>query len=145
MDGAKPQDLSVRQHERLACDLSARVAVVAEGVVRLSRLAPGGGGEFDARIVDLSRGGVGLYSPVYLPPASTLTVRLAGGPGLPELECKGVVRRAVMVERAPTYYLGVSVDTRTPETAASLERAMDAVRTATKTDAAAPDRERRSA
>ncbi len=130
MDGAKPQDLSVRQHERLACDLGARVTISPGHGVRLSRLAPGGGGEFDVRVVDVSRGGLGLRSAVYLPPACVLTVRLLGEGGAPAFECLGTVRRASMIDRSPAYYVGVSTEARSPEQERAIAQTMDVLRVA---------------
>jgi hypothetical protein len=138
MDGAQPQDLSVRQHERVSCDLAARVTITSAEGVKLSRLAPGSAGEFEARVVDVSRGGVGLRCAVYLPPAAQVRVRLIGENGTPALECAGRIRRALMAERTPMYYLGVEAEQRTPEFEAAMGKLMGAIRSA----ASAPEARR---
>lgn len=109
---AENNELVVRQHERYACELPARVRVAAEnaGQVVLSRSVGDGNGCINATIVDCSTGGLGLRMPVYLPRGCRVDVQVPGAPGQPDV-FRGVVRvqRATMLERTPTYYLGGSL------------------------------------
>lgn len=111
------EQLVVRQHERLRCDLAARVMVSpesAERVVLSLDGARGGGGAVDVavRVTDCSRGGLGLQSPVYLPKRCRVMVRVEGVDGLEgasgTLELEVTVQRAAMLDRGPTYYLGTA-------------------------------------
>lgn len=115
--------LVVRQHERHACAFDVVLASRSEGVVLAQSVGgagrPGGGGAagavvFGATLVDLSLGGLGIQSDVYLPKRSLIIVRLE----LPErvlqpgesasMETVVVVQRAVMSDRRPSYYLGTA-------------------------------------
>jgi hypothetical protein len=111
------EQLVVRQHERLRCDLAARVMVgpeSAERVVLSLDGARGGNGAVDVavRVTDCSRGGLGLQSPVYLPKRCRVMVRVEGVDGLEgasgTLELGVTVQRAAMLDRGPTYYLGTA-------------------------------------
>jgi hypothetical protein len=87
--------------------------------VRLARGALGTHGLLRVTAVDMSRGGIGLSSPVYLPPSCRLRleVELPGGG-----EFKGAVRvhRAAMSDRKPTYYIGCAFEEADPARDAAL-------------------------
>lgn len=114
MPDPMPQDLIVRQHERVPCDLPARIRL-APASVRIIRLTPAASstGELAARVVDLSRGGAGLSSAIYLPVRSSVVV-VVHRPGGEPIELNGQIRRATMMDKRPHYYLGVEFADLTP-------------------------------
>lgn len=127
-------DLTVRQHERVECDLLARVSLAAVHVpvVRLSRLAPSLGGAIPAHLVDVSRGGIGLKTLVYLPARCQIQVEfeapvLGSATGV-RMQVLATVRRVIMADRTPTYYLGVSFQQMTPELEQRVNSMMIAIR-----------------
>lgn len=111
-------NLVVRQHERHACAFDVSLASRTENVVLAQAVGVGGvrGAtvSLSAALVDLSLGGLGLQSEVYLPKRSQVLVRLelpervveAGES--PTLEALVSVQRAVMSDRRPSYYLGTA-------------------------------------
>ena len=105
-------DLTVRRHERVLCDLEAVVAVAPEcqASVKLSRGACRADGGVSARVVDCSRGGLGLQTKVFLPGTSVLTVCFALPGSNEEVRTKVRVQRVAMVDRGPTYYIGTSFE-----------------------------------
>lgn len=115
---AEARELTVRQHERHACDTAADVVLAPESAdrVRLSRSAQGKGGGIPVSIIDFSRGGLGLRSTLFLPRLCRVRLRLTGDPAAEVVAL--TVRRVRMIERTPTYYLGVSFDS--PEQSARL-------------------------
>jgi hypothetical protein len=110
--------LAVREHERFRSDIGALVAVgpAGEGAVRVARSALGRSGAVDARLVDFSRGGVGLVTRVFLPLGCPVLVRVPGiAPGVCPAQIAMRIRRAVMQDRRPSYYLGLSFEAPGPE------------------------------
>jgi hypothetical protein len=103
-----PEQLVVRQHERYHCRLGAtvRVADISVDQVALARSVGDGAGVVKATVVDCSRGGMGLETTVFFPRGCRLRVHLGGADSLVELSVR--VQRASMLDRTPTYYLGVS-------------------------------------
>ena len=105
-------DLSVRRHERRACDCPALLAVAPESCasVRLARSITATDGALGVRVVDFSEGGIGLRSSVFLPVSCRVQVRVALGPA-PEaghIEVAARIQRVAMLDRVPSYYLGAS-------------------------------------
>lgn len=121
-------DLLVRQHERAACDLGAYVRVdtdPADQVVFSRSAAPGGRGdsEIDVRIVDVSPGGLGLRSNVFVPRGTRLVARVVPAkdelqPTTDELQVR--VQRCAMIDRTPAYYLGTAFVAPNPAALARL-------------------------
>jgi hypothetical protein len=106
-------DLSVRQHERHPCDVAAGMLVSGQSVDAVKLVKTGAGGA-PGRVVDFSRGGLGLSSTVYFPLTCHLRVSIpdnAGGSIKIDLR----VQRVAMLDRTPTYYIGTSFDATTPE------------------------------
>jgi hypothetical protein len=110
---SKTADLSVRQHARQGCDVPAGVTVAGPSIQAVKLVKIGGSGAA-ARVVDFSLGGLGLSSPVYFPLTSQLRVTLADAGGQ-TLKVDLRVQRSAMTDRTPTYYIGTSFDTSTPE------------------------------
>lgn len=111
--GKQEDQLAVRRHDRQDCDLPGWVRVddVHSAQVVFSRAVVENGGVISVRIVDCSRGGLGVRSSVYLPRGVKITVGFCTESGQHETEHELQVRvqRGSMVERTPTYYLGTSV------------------------------------
>ena len=59
-------------------------------------------------MIDVSSGGVGLWTGVFFPKGCRLLLRLPGQEGLPEGGVLIRVQRVQMTDRRPTYYLGAS-------------------------------------
>lgn len=107
MPGENPQ--VVRQHERLTCRMPVTLKPVSDagGQVVLSRTAADGDGSASGVLLDCSRGGLGLESPVYVPRGAIVRVSMAR-PGTGTVEITGCVQRSMMRDRTPRYYLGLS-------------------------------------
>jgi len=85
--------------------------------VRPDKSAPGAGGPVSVRAVDVSLGGVGLKSPLFLPRLCRLTLSLVPPGRTERLTLELRVHRVTMLDRAPTYYIGAAFDSVTPEQA----------------------------
>lgn len=122
-------DLVVREHDRHACSLPARIAIgpASAGAVKPARSISGLGGAIEVRIVDFSRGGLGIASAVYLPPSCSLVLTLPGLETVGPVPLK--VRRATMTDRRPTYYIGASFDHAAPGAGDAAARLIEALRT----------------
>ncbi|HMN42583.1 MAG TPA: hypothetical protein PKE29_17215 [Phycisphaerales bacterium] len=128
------EQLVVRQHERFHCRLASQLRVAAEVAeqVILARIVGDGSGSLDAFVTDCSRGGLGVESTVFFPRGCRLKVRVKPidayeGPG-PEMVVR--VQRVSMLDRKPTYYLGVSFVSKGPEHDASVGILLDMARRA---------------
>lgn len=101
------EQLVVRQHERLRCEVAARALVAAESAERVVLTGDGqGGAEVAVTITDCSRGGLGVRSPAFFPKRCRVVVRASDAAG--PIEVTLCVQRAALLDRAPTYYLGLS-------------------------------------
>jgi hypothetical protein len=118
--------LVVRQFERVRCALRglARIAPEHERLITLSAKAldatdGGAAGGMTGTIVDLSRGGLGIRTKVFIPKQTRLIVQitdptLGGTSDSPVLTAEVRVMRVIMVDRTPTYELGTAfIDTGT--------------------------------
>lgn len=113
------EQLVVRQHERFHCRLGSHLRVgdeVAEQVV-LARTMGDGTGAIEASITDTSRGGLGIESPMFFPRGCRLRVRVKPSTdgAAPDHDLLVRVQRVSMLDRRPTYYLGVSFTSKGPE------------------------------
>jgi hypothetical protein len=108
---AQTGGLTVRRFERHELSLPVRVTVSTESPVpvRMSR-ASGAADGFNASLVDLGQGGLGLESPCFLPRQAVLRVRLIPNRDgvLPEFEAEVRVMRTRMSSKEPRYALGCS-------------------------------------
>jgi hypothetical protein len=118
-------DLAVRRHERYGSAIPARLLVSPATALRLSSAAIGTGGSVNASVVDISRGGIGISSPVYFPLTSQLRVTFALPGSAAPIEALVRIQRVAMSDVKPTYYLGGSLEAPKPE----LERAFAAALT----------------
>jgi len=100
------------------------IAPVHAGLVRLSTGSGARDGWIDSGVVDLSSGGVGLITPVFVPRRCLITVRIRAddspdGPALVEVGAR--VQRIVMTDRRPAYLLGTAFEGMNAESARALE------------------------
>ncbi|MBX3356885.1 MAG: PilZ domain-containing protein [Phycisphaeraceae bacterium] len=112
------EHLVVRQHDRHECQVAVEVAVSSEHArkVVLSRTVGDGAGTIQVTMVDISSGGLGLSSNVFLPKGCHLDVRLiraddqAGGSKSARtiFETRVRIQRTAMVDKSPTYYIGTA-------------------------------------
>ncbi len=109
-------NLIVRDSERHEISLPARVRVAGEhvSVVRLAAGAPTKDGWIETDLMDLSRTGFGLVSPVFLPRLTLIQVQIFdpadGDDAQPLADGVVRVRRVLMTDGRPGYLLGTSVD-----------------------------------
>ncbi len=110
------EQLVVRQHERFVCRLPShmRVAEEASDQVTLGRAVGDGTGASSMVITDASRGGLGVESNVFFPRGCRLKIRVQDGTQtVHELTLR--VQRVTMIDRKPTYYIGLSFVSKGPE------------------------------
>lgn len=105
----------VRADQRYTCSFGAVLRPVTVGAasdageaVALGRSAGEGDGTVKAVVVDLSRGGLGVSTPIFFPRGSHIDV-CAKLPDGSEQRVVGRVQRVEMRDRKPTYYLGLSL------------------------------------
>jgi len=136
-----PSQLVVRQHERHTCSFPARGgidAAQAEQVGIAVQLAGGGAGETACTLTDVSHGGLGLRSAIFLPKTTRLQLHVDLADGQPPVHLALKVMRVAMVDRAPTYYLGTSFVDDTAAIAGSLARLVAAAKASAASTILAP-------
>ncbi len=118
-------ELAVRRFERHECALSAgiRVSAAHRPYVRHAKSALSSSGTLAGRIVDWSKGGLGLEVAAFVPVGCELDVEiidpesLAGSHITDTLASAKVrVRRVEMIDREPRYYLASSMAQEEDET-----------------------------
>lgn len=114
-------DLSVRQYKRYQCDLASAVKLddADAAWLRFSPAASTSPRSVPVRVIDVSHGGLGLSSTVYIPPGTRLVVTFEAG-GV-EREYFVVARRVKMMDRTPRYYIGTAFSGTSPEQSARVE------------------------
>lgn len=121
---SSPQDMSlVRADERRSCAVTARLGAARESreQVELSESH-----DLEVTIVDYSKGGLGVQSSRFVPQGCMVRVSVSNGASREEAEADGRVQRVAMVDRGPSYYLGLSF-TNVVE---AENRVLDAIRSA---------------
>ena len=111
------EQLVVRQHERFLCRLPSHVRVSEDAAdqVALARSVGDGSGSLDVVITDASRGGLGIESSVFLPRGCRVKVRVKPATGESVHDVTLRVQRVTMLDRKPTYYLGMSFVSKGPD------------------------------
>jgi len=109
------RDLLVRRTARFDIVLPARVSVAPEHaeLVKLSRGSGHKDGWISCNLLDLSAGGAGIVTPVFLPRKVRLRLEVfhTGAEGVdPVLTTGVIVQRVTMTDRRPAYLVGVSFD-----------------------------------
>ncbi len=120
------QDFAIRRSQRHDVAMAARfsIAPVHAPLVRLSTGSGARDGWLDAGVVDISSGGVGLITPVFVPRRCLILVRLRAddSPEAPTLvEVGARVQRIVMTDRRPAYLLGTAFEGMNAETGRGIE------------------------
>ena len=123
------QVFAIRRSQRHDVALPARfcIAPAHSALVRLSSGSGARDGWLDAGLVDLSSGGVGLVTSVFVPRRCLITVRVWGDNSPeaqsepPILEVGARVQRIVMTDRRPAYLLGTAFEGLTAEVVRSVE------------------------
>lgn len=121
-------DLVVRRTLRHDVVLRGRLSVAGPhtSAVRLGRGSGARDNSIEADLVDVSVGGVGFLSTVFLPKRLRVEVQvLDPRSGTPLLSCRGRVMRVLMTDRRPMYMLGVEFDDLDQETASRLGRLLE--------------------
>lgn len=112
----------VRSDQRVQCALNASVRInesIGEAV-QLSRGAGEGDGSVKVTIVDASRAGLGMVSPVFMPRGAKLDVKMTLGGGA-DFTVVARVQRVEMRDRTPSFYLGLAVSGSSSQPSNSLE------------------------
>jgi hypothetical protein len=115
--------LIVRQFERVRCALPAESSITTEHskTVVLSAMAADGNGTFPVTVVDISKGGLGLKSTVFIPKLARLSVIIADPQGREAATLVNIrIQRVVMIDRTPTYELGGPFLDPTPQLASQI-------------------------
>lgn len=118
--------LTVRQHARHDVALDAELSVAPEQAqaVRFSSSAAGKNGRLQVVLTDISEGGLGVMSTVFVPRHALMDLRVKN-PALPEgpaaLQMRIRVQRITMTDRRPGYLLGATFADDGPDFAARLD------------------------
>jgi len=120
-------DLTLRQHQRVRCSIACPLRVAPEHakMVQLSSIAADASGGFEGTLVDLSRGGAGVRTSVFVPKQTRLIVRLPDAGGTLSLTLR--VMRVQMIDRTPRYELGLALVDATPELVSAVGAMIEAV------------------
>lgn len=80
-------------------------------------------GWVDVDVIDLSAGGLGMISLVFLPRKTQIRLQILGpDPEAPALvELAGTVQRVCMTDRRPAYLIGASLGAMAPEVRSRLD------------------------
>ncbi len=113
--------LSVRRSARHEVALTGRVRITAEhrSVVRFAPSSGARDGWIEVDVVDVGTGGVGLFSPIFLPRHADADLEIFGKGGAEDgvlLACRSRVQRVVMTDRRPAYLVGLAFVGHSPET-----------------------------
>ncbi len=102
----------------------ARIAPESAGTVRLARASGAKDGWIEVDVVDLSSGGVGFVSMLFLPRRSVVTLRIFGNapeaPALATVQCR--IQRVCMTDRRPAYLIGAAIESTDDEARGGLEK-----------------------
>ncbi|MEM9065666.1 MAG: PilZ domain-containing protein [Planctomycetota bacterium] len=110
---ATDRDLVARRTQRsdLALPLRFKVFETDVAQVRFTSMVDLKDGQVRGDLVDLSQGGLGILTTVFVPRKAAMTVELLGNAedGAPVLlECRVRIQTVVMTDRRPAYMLGTS-------------------------------------
>lgn len=95
-----------RSDERRSCEVAARLE---PGTTMHGQLEFAHAPDVAATIIDYSRGGLGVRVDRFVPLGAEVVVKVERTSG-EEVLCRGRVKRVVMIDRAPTYYIGLSFE-----------------------------------
>lgn len=111
-------DMVVRRFTRhdVAFDAELTIAPEQEQLVQFSAALRGRDGALDVSLTDVSSGGMGLMSAVFVPRGARVRVRALSPLDHEKtlFEANGEVTRVVMTDRRPGYLIGASYTDRSP-------------------------------
>lgn len=123
--------LSVRRSARYEVALPGRVRIAAEhrSIVRFAPSSGARDGWIPVDIIDVGTGGVGLFSPIFLPRNADADLEILGHQerGGVLLACRSRVQRVVMTDRRPAYLLGLAFVGQSPETVKKISDLLNAL------------------
>lgn len=124
-------NLVVRQSARHDIALRASMSIdkLHAEAVRFSSGACGTDGRVGADVVDVSTGGIGLMSPVFIPRKAVVTLEIFGldpqAAPLTTVCCR--VQRVMMTDRRPAYLLGLAFERISAEESSKIQSLLDAL------------------
>ncbi len=106
--------LIVRHTQRHEISVPCRIDVANAhaAAVRFTPVALAQDGRVSGRIVDVSAGGLGVETPVFVPRNTLVritTIAEQSGQQSPPIDVTLRIKRVIMIDREPTYLLGLSV------------------------------------
>ncbi|MDX2147118.1 MAG: PilZ domain-containing protein [Planctomycetota bacterium] len=112
----------IREHERMACSLGARVTLSSESAEQVAYSGSGRRASegIEVTVVDLSRGGAALRLAAFLPKGALITLSIRSNNAM--LSLPGVVRRTQMLDRTPSYEVGLAFSPLDAGSLAALDR-----------------------
>jgi len=123
------QGLQIRHAQRhdAAFDATVRIAPEHAGLIRFSPMSGAKDDAIPVSVVDVSMGGLGFLSEVFLPRKSTVVVRIEDprGSGTALLEARLRVQRIRMTDRRPGYLIGAALEDDDPDTERQLTAMLD--------------------
>ena len=112
--------LSVRRSARYEVALPGRVRIAAEhrSIVRFAPSSGARDGWIEVDLIDIGTGGVGLFSPIFLPRNADADLEILSHDESRSvlLACRSRVQRVIMTDRRPAYLLGLAFVGHSPET-----------------------------
>jgi hypothetical protein len=104
--------LAVRRNERHDVALRGRFRIAEShaSVIRLAKASGVRDGAIEADVVDLSGGGLGLLTPVFLPKRVKIECAVLLPSSAEVFACTGIVTRVVMTDRRPMYLIGLNFE-----------------------------------
>jgi hypothetical protein len=116
----------IRQSARYDIALRAHLAIAKPHAsdVKFASAAGAKDGWIECDLIDISTGGVGLITRLFVPRRVLAKVRVFSDENCssPVLECTCRIQRVIMTDRRPAYLLGTSFEGMTPAETESLER-----------------------
>jgi c-di-GMP-binding flagellar brake protein YcgR len=107
------ENMAVRRTERHDVALRGRFRIAEShaGIVRLAKASGVRDGAIETDVVDISGGGLGLLTPVFIPKRVHVRCQvLLPNSDQTAFECTGIVSRVVMTDRRPMYLIGLTFD-----------------------------------
>lgn len=109
-----------RQYGRREIDVSVSVVIAPESAAQVALLA---GGALDARMTDISGGGARVVVATFLPRAACVELNIPDNPAVPAGTVRARVVTTTMLNRAPSYALGLRFEDATNSLVAQLRDA----------------------
>ena len=112
------QAMNIRQAQRFDVAFRGRFAVApaSSGAVRFAPSSGARDGWIDADFVDMSQGGCGFMSPLFVPRGCHVRLQVLSVDGSKALiDGLACIQRVIMTDRRPAYLVGASFRGQTPE------------------------------